>query len=279
MKIIIGKSAGFCYGVNRAVQGAEKELQKCQSLYCLGELVHNQDIIQKLENKGLKIISNIEQAKGRCIIRAHGEPKETYEKAKNLNLELIDFTCQNVLKNHKIVEEYFEKGYFILLLGDQKHPENIGTISYCNGYGMCANANEEIEKAISHIKKENISKILILAQTTYSSAKFDEYANYIEKELRECKEIKVLKTICNATEIRQKETEEIAKKVEYMIIVGGENSSNTRKLYDIAKTYCKNVMLVKNINEIDKDQIQRYNIIGIMAGASTPSESFKIVKF
>ena len=150
MEIIIGKNAGFCYGVKRAVEGTEKELEKSKEIYCLGELVHNKDVIKKLEEKGLVTINNIESAKGSCIIRAHGEPSRTYKKAKELNINLIDLTCPNVLKNHRLVHEYHENGYYILLLGTKSHPENIGTISYCKGDGECVDL-DELDNAINKI--------------------------------------------------------------------------------------------------------------------------------
>ena len=276
MEIIIGKNAGFCYGVKRAVEGTEKELEKSKKIYCLGELVHNKDVIKKLEEKGLVTINNIESAKGSCIIRAHGEPIETYNKAKDLNINLIDLTCHNVLKNHRLVHEYHENGYYILLLGTKSHPENIGTISYCKGDGECVDL-DELDNAINKIKKQNIEKIFVLAQTTYSVSKFHECSKIIEEKLAG-KEIKIMNTICNATEIRQKETEELSKKVDCMIIVGGKNSSNTKKLFDISKVNCPNTILVENVEEVNFKELEKCNKVGIMAGASTPSFSYEIKK-
>lgn len=274
MKVIIGKNAGFCYGVKRAVDGAKKELEKNKKVYCLGELVHNKEVVNSLEEKGLITIDNIEKAEGTCIIRAHGEPKETYDLAKKLNINLVDFTCPNVLKNHKLVQEYYENGYYTILLGTSTHPENIGTISYCDGYGTCIDI-EELENVLEEIKQKEIEKIFVLAQTTYSIKKFEECSKKIKEKLNS-KEIEIKNTICNATEIRQKETEELSKKVDYMIIVGGKNSSNTKKLYDIAKSNCDNVALVEKIPEINLKELEIYDKVGIMAGASTPNESFEL---
>lgn len=274
MEVIIGKNAGFCYGVKRAVDGAKKELEKNKKVYCLGELVHNKEVVNSLEEKGLITIDNIEKAEGTCIIRAHGEPKETYDLAKKLNINLVDFTCPNVLKNHKLVQEYYENGYYTILLGTSTHPENIGTISYCDGYGTCIDI-EELENVLEEIKQKEIEKIFVLAQTTYSIKKFEECSKKIKQKLNG-KEIEIKNTICNATEIRQKETEELSKKVDYMIIVGGKNSSNTKKLYDIAKSNCDNVALVEKISEISLEELEIYDKVGIMAGASTPNESFEL---
>lgn len=274
MKVIIGKNAGFCYGVKRAVDGAKKELEKNKKVYCLGELVHNKEVVNSLEEKGLITIDNIEKAEGTCIIRAHGEPKETYDLAKKLNINLVDFTCPNVLKNHKLVQEYYENGYYTILLGTSTHPENIGTISYCDGYGTCIDI-EELENVLEEINQKEIEKIFVLAQTTYSIKKFEECSKKIKEKLNS-KEIEIKNTICNATEIRQTETEELSKKVDYMIIVGGKNSSNTKKLYDIAKSNCDNVALVEKIPEINLKELEIYDKVGIMAGASTPNESFEL---
>ena len=274
MEVIIGKNAGFCYGVKRAVDGAKKELEKNKKVYCLGELVHNKEVVNSLEEKGLITIDNIKKAEGTCIIRAHGEPKETYDLAKKLNINLVDFTCPNVLKNHKLVQEYYENGYYTILLGTSTHPENIGTISYCDGYGTCIDI-EELENVLEEINQKEIEKIFVLAQTTYSIKKFEECSKKIKEKLNS-KEIEIKNTICNATEIRQKETEELSKKVDYMIIVGGKNSSNTKKLYDIAKSNCDNVALVEKIPEINLKELEIYDKVGIMAGASTPNESFEL---
>ena len=128
MELIVGKTAGFCYGVKRAVDGAKEQLKQNENLYGLGEIVHNQDVIKELENLGMQFIENIEEAKGKTIIRAHGVPKQIYEEAEEKQIELIDYTCPKVLNIHQIVEEYANKGYYIFLLGNKKHPEIIDQI-------------------------------------------------------------------------------------------------------------------------------------------------------
>ena len=132
MEIIVGKTAGFCYGVKRAVESAENEVNNSkEQVYCLGEIVHNKQVVNELKEKGIKFVKNIDEANNKTIIRAHGIPKEVYEKAKQKNIEIIDCTCPNVLKIHKIAKEYADNGYFIFLCGSKTHPENLGTISYC----------------------------------------------------------------------------------------------------------------------------------------------------
>lgn len=222
MEIIIGKTAGFCAGVMNAVTKAEKELQNKKNdekIYCLGEIVHNKQVIKKLEEKGLQTIEKIEQSKAKTIIRAHGIPKETYKKAEQLNIQLIDLTCPKVLKIHNQVEEYSKQGYYIILIGVEGHPESIGTISFCGKNSYLLTSEDKIPKLITNIENSKIENIVILAQTTYSLKKFEQMAKEIEKRLKNKCKIIIQNTICPATKIRQEETEKISKEVECMIII------------------------------------------------------------
>ena len=277
MELIVGKTAGFCYGVKRAVDGAKEELKKNERLYGLGEIVHNQEVIKELENLGMQFIENIEEAKERTIIRAHGIPKQIYEEAKEKDIELIDYTCPKVLKIHDIAEEYAKKGYYIFLLGNKKHPEIIGTLSYCGDHKFVIEKEDDTIKALETFEKTGIQKLLVISQTTYSLEKFYMIEEIIKNEIPRNIELVVKNTICQATEIRQKETEEMAKKVDSMIVIGGKNSSNTKKLYEIAKQYCKTVLLIENETELEINKLQSTDTVGIMAGASTPKESIESV--
>lgn len=280
MEIIVGRNAGFCYGVKNAITNTEKILRENKKTYCLGEIVHNGEVIKKLEKSGLKVIDKIEDAQDKVIIRAHGIPKELYNKANNLNIEVLDYTCPNVLKIHKLAEEYEQKGYYIFLIGVKTHPETIGTISFCGNNSNLIETKEDLKEAITKFKNLNINKLLILVQTTFSLEKFNLYVEEIKEKLDSNIEIKIINTICNATKIRQKEVNEISKKVEYMIIIGGKNSSNTKKLYEISKLNCDNSIIVENKKELNLEEIKRFNKIGIMAGASTQNESIEeIIKF
>lgn len=273
MEIILGKTAGFCYGVRNAVQKAEEKLKEYSELFCLGELVHNGQVIKNLEKSGLKLVEEIDEAKGKVIIRSHGIPKEIYNKAKKLDIEVFDFTCPNVLKIHRIADEYESKGYYIFLIGGKKHPESLGIISFCGKDSYLIETKEDIEEAIKLFKKSNIKKLLIIVQTTFSLEKFNNYVEQIKQSLDEDVELQVKNTICSATKIRQEETCEISKKVQCMIIIGGKNSSNTKKLYDIAKENCENTIIVETKEELDMKGIKQFEKIGIMAGASTPDYS------
>ena len=277
MEVIVGRTAGFCYGVKRAVEGAKKEVKEDENVYGLGEIVHNKDVVKQLENLGMHFIEDIKEAKGKTIIRAHGIPKQIYQEAEKKQIELIDYTCPKVLKIHEIAEEYAKKGYYIFLLGNRKHPEIIGTLSYCGENKFVIEKEEDALKALEILEKSGIKKLLVISQTTYSLEKFYIIEEIIKNELPKDIELIVKNTICQATEIRQKETEEISKKVDCMIIIGGKNSSNTKKLYDIAKQNCKMIIFIENAKEINLDNIRLDDKIGVMAGASTPEESIEEV--
>ena len=280
MEIIIGKTAGFCYGVKRAVDGTIEESKKNKKTYCLGELVHNKEVIEDLKNKGIEIIEDINEVNDKnlkVILRAHGVEKNIYEKAKINNIELVDYTCSNVLKIHKIAEEYANKGYYIILAGAEKHPEVIGIKSYCGKNFSLIEKEDDVHKAIERFENSQIEKLLIISQTTYSVAKFENITKIIKEKISENVELVIKNTICLATETRQKETEKLSKQVELMIIIGGKNSSNTKKLYEIAKQNCYNSISVENGKEAEETlknmDLSTIEKVGIMAGASTPKES------
>lgn len=256
MEIIVGKTAGFCYGVKRAVDGAKEALKQNKILYGLGEIVHNQEVIKELEELGMQFIENIGEANGKTIIRAHGIPKQVYEEARQNQIELIDYTCPKVLKVHQIAEEYANKGYYIFLLGNKKHPENIGTLSYCGENKFVIEKEDDTIKALEALEKSQIKKLLVISQTTYNLEKFYIIEEMIKNELPRNVELVIKNTICQATEIRQKETEEMAKKVDCMIVIGGKNSSNTKKINEIAKQYCETVLLIENETELELDKIK-----------------------
>ena len=279
MEIIVGKTAGFCYGVKRAVEGARETLNKYKKVQALGEIVHNKDVIKDLKERGIEFINHISEARNNVIIRAHGISKEIYQVAKKDQIKLIDYTCPKVLKIHEIAEEFADKGYYIFLIGSKTHPENIGTLSYCGEHISVIEKEEDTLQALSEFEKAKKQKLLVIAQTTYSIENFHKIEKIIKDNLSKSVEIIIKNTICQATELRQRETEIIAKAVDCMIIIGGKNSSNTAKLYDIAKKYCINAMLIENAEELKFESMNLVDKIGIMAGASTPKESIeKVVK-
>ncbi len=279
MEIIVGKTAGFCYGVERAVEGATKEVTNAtDKIYCLGEIVHNKQVVKKLEELGIKCVETLEEAEGTVLIRAHGIPKEVYDLAEKMHIKIQDYTCPNVLKVHKIAEKFSQEDYFIFLLGAKSHPENIGTLSHCGKDYYIFEKEEDIPKAMEAFEKSDKKKLLLLSQTTFSLERFHKIEEILQKKIEQGITFVVKNTICRTTELRQKETEELSKKVDTMIIIGGRNSSNTKKLYEIANKNASHAILVETAQDLKTEKIEhRGEKIGIMAGASTPKESIEEV--
>lgn len=272
MEIILGKTAGFCYGVKRAVEGCGELASSNEQIYCLGELIHNKHVISELENAGVNFINDLNEVKNKqakIVIRAHGVSKKIYENAKSMNLKLVDYTCPMVLKIHDIVKEYNDKNYYIILTGKSTHPEVIGISSFADNISIIEKA-DEVNSAINSFLASGLKKMLLISQTTFNTLIFSE----IEKKIREIFPFEdgliTNNTICNATEARQNETIELSKQVDFMIIIGGKNSSNTRKLYDISKQNCANSIMVESKEDLQSIDFSKFNKIGIMAGASTP---------
>ena len=298
MEIIIGKTSGFCYGVKNAVEQTRKQLKEYltedkasqEIIYCLGELVHNRQVIENLEKQGMQVIEKLEdipEPQGKkVIIRAHGVPKQIYEKAKELGISLIDLSCPNVLAIHKIAQNYKKQDFYLLYVGEKTHPESIGTVSFCGENVSIIENLEQVEEAIQKLAQSGKKHLLLFAQTTFSLEKFEKIVENVQNKLEEKEnenspiEVVVKNTICNATKLRQEETEKIAKQVDAMIIIGGKNSANTKKLFDIACTYCKKAYGIETKQDLSKQDLEQLRIctkIGIMAGASTPQESVKEV--
>ena len=279
MEVILGKTSGFCFGVKHAIDGAEKELKNNNKVYCLGEIIHNEEVIKDLESKGLEIIDNINDAFDKVIIRAHGVPKEVYEIGKKRNIEILDYTCPFVLKIHDTVVEYAKNNYFIFLLGIKNHPETIGTISFCGNNSYLIENLDDISNALDTFNNSGLQKLLIISQTTFSVSLFENIVNNIQSCLSSKVNLVIKNTICNTTSIRQKETEEISKDVDLMIVIGGKNSSNTKKLYEISQKNCKNVLLIQTKKDLKPEHFHGVNKVGIMAGASTPQSIIEDVVY
>lgn len=268
MNIIIGKTSGFCNGVENTIKRAEDALEK-EKVYCLGEIVHNERVINDLEKKGMITISDIEDApnNSKVIIRAHGELKKTYEKAKEKGIEILDLTCGKI-KAIRVKISKKNNDHYIIIIGKKNHPESLGVLSFSGMNSSIIEDKEDIDDILLKIEKSELDKIYIVSQTTFNSDKFDELVDLIQEQSN--KEVVVDKTICDATSKRQNETRELSKKVDTMIIVGGKKSSNTKELEIIAKEHCKNVILIQDRNDLADNNIVGENI-GIMAGASTPT--------
>lgn len=272
MEVVLGKRAGFCPGVKNTVIKTEKILEQVKEIYCLGQLVHNKQVTEKLKQKGLKIVDDISVVPNNSylIIRAHGIPKETYKKIKEKNIKALDLTCPKVLQIHKQVENYAKLGYYIILTGEKEHPEVIGTYSFGVPNISVVENLEDIKLAVECINKKDIRNIAVVSQTTFSMEKFEQYTSNLKKMIKKDSNLEINKTICDATKLRQMETTEIARQVELMVIIGGKNSSNTKKLYEISLRECNNAVLVETIDDLYMNYVKRFKKIGIMAGASTP---------
>ncbi len=269
MHVFIGKNNGFCFGVNCAIKKAYE--LKGQG-YILGEIIHNKITTNKLIEMGLKIIDKIEQVdfKGgeNLLIRSHGEPKSTFDKAEKLNINVIDCTCPFVKKIQNIVHEHYHKGYKIVIIGKKEHPEVVGVNGWCENSALITEDASEINALLD-------DKLCIVVQTTYSSEKFDKIIKNFTSN--NAKIVDIFKTICYTTTERQKEADYLSKKCQAVLVVGGENSNNTNKLFEICLKNCKNVFRITNPADFDYERIKSYKIIGIVLGASTPKEQFQEV--
>ncbi len=280
MEIKVGTLAGFCYGVKRAITEATEIAGNNEKIYCIGEIVHNPQVVKRLKEKGIIFVEEIEEVpdNSNVIFRAHGMPKETYIEAKKRNIKVFDLTCPNVEKLHKKVLE-MKNDYFIILLGKVGHAENISTISFAGENSFILESQDDIIDCYKKYEKTSLGKVYILAQTTYNFKKFDKVIEELKENFCEA-EIVVDNTICNATELRQNEVEKLSKEFPKMIIIGGKNSSNTAKLVEISKKFCKNVYSIETKEELDEKEFNSNDRVGIMAGASTPYESIKeVVEF
>lgn len=283
MEVVVGKLAGFCNGVRNAVEKTEELLENRDKIYCLGELVHNRQLVDDLKKEGLIIVNDISEVpdNSEVIFRAHGVTKNIYQIAKEKNLTVYDYSCVRVIKLHEDVENMNNNGYYIFLFGDNNHPEVIGTKSFAKLEEITVlKDKEEIDNAINNFKNSNLNKLYICAQTTFSLKKFDEFVSIVEEKLKKYNndiDIKINKSICEATEIRQMETENLAKKVDFMVIIGGKNSSNTIKLYEISSKNCKDAIHIETKKELENIDFSKVSKVGVMAGASTPKKSINEV--
>lgn len=273
MEIIIGKLSGFCPGVLNAVNMATEILEKNnnqKNIYCLGEIVHNRQVVEHLEKKGMITVKNIEDIpnKSTVIFRAHGESEKIYEIAKNKELEIVDLTCWKVKTIHSLVKKHKDKE-FIIIIGKKEHPEVIGTKGFSGPNSFIIESEEDILDAYIEYEKTNLPRVYVVSQTTISSNYFDKLSKSIEENFAET-EVIIEKTVCSATEKRQEEADKISKIVNSMIIIGGKNSSNTKELAKISQKNCQDIHLIETVKELENIDFSKYNKIGIMAGASTP---------
>ncbi len=268
-KIIVAKSAGFCFGVQRAVDTVYEQCGK-GNIYTYGPIIHNEEVVKDLENKGVKIVEDTKvltedgKKDKTVVIRSHGIAKNIYEKLKNNNINVVDATCPFVLKIHRIVEQESQNGSQIIIIGNEKHPEVEGIMGWSKTPAIVIDTVEKAQNLVLDVEK----KVCIVSQTTFNYNKFKELVEIIEKKGYN---VVIRNTICNATEERQTEAREIARQADAVIVIGGSSSSNTRKLYEICKNECENTYYIQTINDLDLSGLAMAECIGITAGASTPN--------
>ena len=274
-QVTLAKSAGFCFGVKRAVNKVYEEAKKGR-VYTYGPIIHNEEVVKDLENKGVKVINRLEEfqdiPEGTVVIRSHGVAKEVYDFLKKQDLKIVDATCPFVLKIHRIVEEHAKAGEHIVIIGNDKHPEVEGIKGWCGPGNRTVIQNREEAENFAIDGKQ---KVCIVSQTTFNYKKFQELVEIICKKGYD---IIVLNTICNATEERQTEARAIAKEAEAMIVIGGRSSSNTQKLFEICKMECENTYYIQTLDDLDLTKLKSIDNVGITAGASTPNNIIEEVQ-
>lgn len=276
IEITVAKSAGFCFGVQRAVDSVYKELEENSGkIYTFGPIIHNEQVVEDLNKKGIEVIDTVEQLKeikeGTVVIRSHGVAKEIYDILEQQKLKIVDATCPFVKKIHNIVLDESNNGKTIIIIGNDNHPEVEGIKGWVNGEVIVINKEEQIEK----LSLPEQTKACIVSQTTFNHNKFKYLVEIIRKKGYD---ITVVNTICNATHVRQVEAQKISSKVDGMIVVGGKNSSNTQKLYDICRNECENTFYVQTVKDLNLHELKSLKSIGITAGASTPKNIIEEVR-
>lgn len=276
MEITVAKSAGFCFGVQRAVDSVYIELEENSGkIYTFGPIIHNEQVVEDLNKKGIEVIDTVEQLKeikeGTVVIRSHGVAKEIYDVLEQQKLKMVDATCPFVKKIHNIVLDESNNGKTIIIIGNDNHPEVEGIKGWVNGEVIVINKEEQIEK----LSLPEQTKACIVSQTTFNHNKFKYLVEIIRKKGYD---ITVVNTICNATHVRQVEARKISSKVDGMIVIGGKNSSNTQKLYDICRNECENTFYVQTVKDLNLHELKSLKSIGITAGASTPKNIIEEVR-
>lgn len=273
MEVILAKTAGFCFGVKRAVDTVYEQTGK-GNVYTYGPIIHNEEVVKDLESKGVGIIDSVEELQaldeGTVVIRSHGVDRHIYDIINEKKLELVDATCPFVKKIHNIVDKDSREGKQIVIIGSKKHPEVQGICGWCNNKPIVL---ESVEDAQNYTN-ETCADISIVSQTTFNHNNFNKIVEIFEKKGYN---ISVYNTICNATAQRQKEAADIAAQVDAMIVIGGKNSSNTQKLYDISKKECANTYYIQTLDDLDLATLKSVDRVGITAGASTPHHIIKEV--
>ena len=282
MEVKVAKTAGFCFGVQRAVDKVYELIDSCPDrLFTLGPIIHNEEVVNDLEKKGVRVASEEELKtlpKGSTVvIRSHGVGKKVYDQLKECGLSYVDVTCPFVLKIHRIVEKESKAGSHIVIIGDPDHPEVVGICGWCIGPYTVIRTKQD---ALDFVPPEG-KNVCIVSQTTFNYNKFKDLVEILRKKRYDntvLNILNILNTICNATEERQREAKSIAGEVDTMLVVGGRHSSNTQKLFEICKKECENTYYIQTPVDLDSDMFQCSSYVGITAGASTPKKIIEEVQ-
>ena len=273
----VAKTAGFCFGVKRAVDQVyeQTEKEKGKKIYTYGPIIHNEEVVKDLRSRGVEVIHSEEElaalTEGIVIIRSHGVPKRIYDLLEERKLQYVDATCPFVKKIHNIVKKASEEGSHVIIIGNPEHPEVQGIMGWSLLPVTVIQDAEEAEQ----LSLPEEQKICIVSQTTFNYNKFKDLVEIISKKRYD---ISVLNTICNATKERQTEAKSIAKGVDAMIVIGDKHSSNTQKLFEICKKACNNTYYIQTLDDLDMNQLRSVETVGITAGASTPNKIIEEVQ-
>lgn len=276
MSITVAKSAGFCFGVNRAINIVNSLLDKNVKVSTLGPIIHNMEVVNELESRGCKAVSSIDEVENGAtlVIRSHGVPKYVIDKLDENGVKYEDATCPFVKKIHNIVANPDNKDGIVLIAGNSVHPEVEGIIGHCSTECHTFKNSEEIDEIYNIVLKKNNKQVFVVAQTTFDTK---EWKKCVKKIKKLCTNAKIFDTICNATSVRQTEADLLAAQSDFMVVIGDRHSSNTGKLFDICKRQCDNTVLIETADELDALQVSVAEKIGVTAGASTPARIIKEV--
>ncbi len=277
MKVILAKSAGFCFGVMRAVKSVYDNLEKKPDhIYTYGPIIHNETVVQELSDMGVSIINDGDDLSkltpGLVILRSHGVSLKAIENLKEHGFTIVNSTCPFVKKIHQIVQKFDREGYHIVITGNEQHAEVKGIIGWIDSknYNVIQDASE-----VDTLPFKEGDKVCLVSQTTFNYKKFELIVEIIKKKGYD---LKCLNTICNATSKSQTEARELAGKVDVMIVIGGKNSSNSHKLYEICKEQNKETYFIQTVKDLDFSVLQSVDTVGITAGASTPKKIIEEVQ-
>ena len=276
MQVTVAKSAGFCFGVQRAVDTVYEQVEKgIRPIYTYGPIIHNEVVVQDLEERGVQVLEGKEDlgqlTEGTVIIRSHGVGKEIYDLISAKGLNCVDATCPFVKKIHRTVEKESAAGRQIIIIGNDNHPEVEGIKGWCHHPALVIESAEQAEA----LNLPEGTKVCIVSQTTFNYKKFKDLVEILDKKRYDRI---VVNTICNATEERQTEARQIAGKVDAMIVIGGSHSSNTHKLFEICRKECENTYYIQTVHDLDLEVLRSTGLVGITAGASTPKKIIEEVQ-